>query len=668
MAGFRALLDDLRSGELAFDFFKTRQASPFAQGLIWNETNALMYTYDERPDLLGSPSAQHRSLSDQAIAEALGDARARPSLKQELVDDFCSRLRRERFGWAPEDSLTLCEWVKERIAIPTNGRDDEWERLMEHIPPELAKAWLKDKSLGGKLIFIKRKAAGIEAVVHRERAKQWEKAGAAELAQKCLAQWLRYEGPLPLSKIMNVFGLTQSEAEEAVQALLDQGDLVRDIAVHGETGLVCDRENLELLLRLSRRKQRPELKERPARFIVPFLARRQGLLASGKGVPCEQLAGIAAPAKLWETEFFPCRCPSFSGEMLDREIREGRLLWYGSGKEKAAFCHPEDLDLVLPISPPPRFRDMLSANFFDTARSFWEIKDALAANSVEINTVAETLWEEVWRGSLSSDSWEPMRLALENGFASIELAAEITGRRRGSSRLPRVLRDRWRAGPPVRGSWFSLAGDRDEEGTSLLEEEELNRERVRLLLARWGILSRPLLEREAPYLSWARLLPAMRRMELAGELVAGRFFDGINSLQFASPRIALELEEAEAECGIYWMNAADPASPAGLDAQGIMRHEAQVRRLPGSRLCFRGAELLAVSARNGKDLEIFIPSDDPGIADALAFLKTPRTIKVQPENKIIIEKINGKAAGVSEYAAILAALGFVKDRGKMVLW
>jgi ATP-dependent Lhr-like helicase len=208
------------------------------------------------------------------------------------------------------------------------------------------------------------------------------------------------------------------------------------------------------------------------------------------------------------------------------------------------------------------------------------------------------------------------------------------------------------------------------DSVSPLEEEELNKERVRLLVRRYGVLSRPLLEREVPVLSWSRLLPAMRRMELAGELMAGRFFGGINSLQFASPRIAEELEEAEAEQGIYWMNAADPASPAGLSAiQGLdAANGAKVRRVPSSRLCFRGAELLAISIRGGRELEIFIPPDDSDLAEALSFVRYPRTRAVQPENKIAIETINGKTAGGSAYAPFLSELGFVKDRGRLILY
>jgi ATP-dependent Lhr-like helicase len=314
----------------------------------------------------------------------------------------------------------------------------------------------------------------------------------------------------------------------------------------------------------------------------------------------------------------------------------------------------------------------------------------MAKQTGTITSTIEELWKNVWQSKLSSDSWEPVRKAIESGFGAAEYSelqadgrntgegtGAISGRGRRAFRVPRAIRERWKSGTPVRGLWFSLASDSPPEENQfnkmgLLEEEELNRERVRLLLDRWGILTRPLLEREAPTLSWARLLPTIRRMELAGELVTGRFFGGVASLQFASPRIAAELEEAEAERGIYWMNAADPASPAGLAVEGIIRSTGRdapaIRRIASSRLCFRGAELLAVSNRSCQELEIFIPADDSDIVEALEFVKVSRTRKTHKENKITIEKINGASAASSAYSEVLAAHGFVKDRGRMVLW
>jgi ATP-dependent Lhr-like helicase len=243
-------------------------------------------------------------------------------------------------------------------------------------------------------------------------------------------------------------------------------------------------------------------------------------------------------------------------------------------------------------------------------------------------------------------------------------------------RIPRSLRERWRDGAPVSGRWFSIVLDEAPVENNAqwwddpLYEEGRNRDRVRLLLARWGILCRPLLEKASkdgpsPF-AWSALLPTMRRMELAGELVAGRFFAGINSLQFASPAIARELENAEAADGIYWMNAADTASPAGLGIEGLDPRIPD--RLPSSRLYFRGSPLIAVSNRNGKEQHVFIAPDDPGIPVLIDLIKIPRARKVLPDNKIIVDTINNETAGQSEYARVFQDSGFVSDRGRLCFW
>jgi ATP-dependent Lhr-like helicase len=310
------------------------------------------------------------------------------------------------------------------------------------------------------------------------------------------------------------------------------------------------------------------------------------------------------------------------------------------------------------------------------------------------------IWAEVWRGKLTADTWEPVRhsgggsitddTAAENDRHSITTADSAYSPFGGASsyrRIPKALRDRWKHGAPLAGRWYSLERETLPEDTAEdpWYQDELDRERVRLLLRRWGILCRPLLERETPSgalpgkTSWARLLPTMRRMELAGELIAGRFFSGINSLQFASPAILRELEEAERFAGagpaaesqetsppLFWMNAADPASPAGLDIEGLdMRLPA---RSPRNRLYYAGAELAAVSTRNGKELHLFIPPEDPRAEELTELIKIPRLRNVNPEKKLVLETINGTSAAHSPYGPVFITHGFISDRGKLFLW
>ena len=675
MEGFTALVAAIGDGSTAVSFFRSAVPSPFARDIIWKETNILMYVYDERPELRGA------SLSDAVIQEALGEGAGRPALPAALTGDFSARLRREREGWTAEDPLGLCEWVKERIAVP----QDEWERLLAAAPGGLREAWRADPGLDGRIERIRREGAALDSLVHREWAPLWREAALAQLGP-----WLRYAGPLSLERICAVFGGSPAEAAAAVDALAEDGCLVRGVRVEapaegipGHGGLIwgedliCDRENLDLLLRLFRKKARPVIPERPAPLLVPFLARRQGILreggaaAGGGSPPWEGLRCFSAPAALWEAAILPSRCSEYRPGLLDEAIRAGKLLWYGQGRERIALCGVEDFSLVWPgaglesAALEPAMGEM--ARLLEKPCDFWEIKDALGLDSRKIG---ELLWEGAWRGFFSADSFEPVRRGLARGFGVPEMGLEdvspaytpfLSGSAHRARRIPGALRNRWRSGPPVEGRWFSLVSD---DGglpePDALEEEALNRERVRLLVRRWGILCRPLLEREAGPLGWARLLPAMRRMELAGELIAGRFFAGIPSLQFAPPDALADMEAADGERGIFWINAADPASPAGLDIQGLDGR--LPARVSSNRLCFRGAELLAAAVRNGKELRLFIPPEDAGLPALLESLKGPLL------RKLVIETVNDGAAASSVYAPLIKQAGFVADRGRLVFW
>jgi ATP-dependent Lhr-like helicase len=504
-------------------------------------------------------------------------------------------------------------------------------------------------------------------MVHREWKEAW-------LNEAPLEQWMRFQPPLPRSRIAEVFGLNGEELEDAPLNTGEEG-LIRDVAVAGQgTDLICDAENLELLLRLTRAGARPEIQERPASILPFFLALRQGFFpvtpAAGLG---EWAAGLCLPTNLWEAEILPARRKNYHPQSLDEELREGRLLWYGAGKGRAGFCRPEDLDLfnTAPETNSRAETPLPPADFFDRPRDYWEIKDAAGATNSGMadKVLIPAIWEQAWAGKLSADTWEPLRHVSGDHVSGDRVEVEKEGAyspfTSNYRRVPKALRDRWKQGAPLPGRWYSLESETVAEDPWF--QDELDRDHVRLLLRRWGILCRPLLERENS--AWARLLPTMRRMELAGELVAGRFFSGINSLQFASPAILRELEAAEQpgpEAPLFWMNAADPASPAGLDIEGL--DPRLPARSPRNRLYYRGAELIAVSKRNGKELAVFIPPEDPAAEKLVELIKAPRQRYVSPEKKLAIETINNTGAVASPYGPLFIRQGFISDRGKLFLW
>jgi ATP-dependent Lhr-like helicase len=220
-----------------------------------------------------------------------------------------------------------------------------------------------------------------------------------------------------------------------------------------------------------------------------------------------------------------------------------------------------------------------------------------------------------------------------------------------------------------------------------LEEEEVARDRIRQLLQRYGVLFREVLEYELPPLRWSRLFRSLRLMEFSGEVVAGRFFEGIKGLQFADPSLiekwgdenpaapgvgAESTEYGGAEStgyggaestgyggAVWWVNAADPASLCGVDVEALKR--VLPSRLPTTHVVFHGDSVVLVSRRKGLELEIREPPESPRLLEYLAFVKVLTGREWRPMNAVRVETINDVQVGSSPYKERLIEFGFVED-------
>jgi len=133
--------------------------------------------------------------------------------------------------------------------------------------------------------------------------------------------------------------------------------------------------------------------------------------------------------------------------------------------------------------------------------------------------------------------------------------------------------------------------------------------------------------------------------------MAGIFFHGIPGLQFISHRAFRRLQRKLPENEIYWINATDPASLCGIQlesARGMLP-----ARVPTTHLVYRGNRLIAVSKRNGRDLIIHVPPDDPNLQEYMVFLRHLLTRKFQSMKRVSIETINDEKAVYSPYLPAL---------------
>jgi ATP-dependent Lhr-like helicase len=192
------------------------------------------------------------------------------------------------------------------------------------------------------------------------------------------------------------------------------------------------------------------------------------------------------------------------------------------------------------------------------------------------------------------------------------------------------------------------------EEPDILARDDDDRERARIILDRYGIVFRGLLQRELPRLKWGSLFRALRMMELGGEVVAGHFIDGVIGLQFATHQTIRRLRDGLGEDRIWWINAVDPASPCALSLDLPDWH--LPRRVPGNHLVFHGRELVVVSERRGADLTIRVAPQHPDLGSYLSFMVNLLTRTEQPLKRIDLESVNGKPAGSSGYRPALGEL------------
>ena len=193
---------------------------------------------------------------------------------------------------------------------------------------------------------------------------------------------------------------------------------------------------------------------------------------------------------------------------------------------------------------------------------------------------------------------------------------------------------------------------------------EDEKDRVRALLRRYGILFRRLLDREAGGLRWSRLFRALRLMELSGEVVAGSFVDGVDAPQFALRSTLAELTDSS-PAGVYWMSAVDPASPCGMGLDSA--YPELPARIPSNHLVFREGDLVMISQRHGSELTLMVPPDDPGLREILGPLYSLAGRSWNPRTRVSVETVNGAPARESEFAEALSELGFRDEFRALVL-
>lgn len=694
MPALGRLLDELASGSISWSQVMVSRPSPFAASMAWSQIHQYMYQEDQ-------PASKTSRLGSDLIADLIFSPHQRPVIPDPVVAEFETKRHRLAKGYAPDSPRELVDWVKERMAIPLA----EWNALvsaMESGSGPMASSWVK--IFKEKLILMKPQGVRDPLVISLEQAARiyyaWygqgdsvrfmdldqrmislekipqtakilspeQETDPAELGTGFLGQWLGFYGPRPISFVHTLLGLEPDRLQDFIDTLVDARSLVIGLLKkNGNPQDICDARNFETLVRMARNRAIPVFEALSLNQLPLFLAQIQGLTRAGIGVEelfqcIEQLGCLPLPAGLWETEILPARIHPYHPSFLDTLLQEAPLMWLGLGKEKIGFCFDTDLDFFkapkIPTGKGPKDKGNLESQtsletIFHTPgvrHDFFSLKNLTGQDTQDL---VGLIWEAVWKGWLSNETFPALRKGIENHFA---LAATAEHPDRSSSRFSRRRRpgragfSHWQGTLPLAGRWYKPIQPRLQP--DLMEKEELNKERARLLLDRYGILFRELVQKELPGFQWSRIFKSLYLMELSGEILAGYFFREIPGPQFISHKGFRLLQAGLAKDAIFWMNAMDPASPCGL---GLGQTE-MPRRVPGNHLVFKGETLVLASQRKGRALTLHALPEDPDLALYFDVLSHLLNRESNPLTCIVVETINGKAAAQSPYAVCLKTL------------
>jgi ATP-dependent helicase Lhr and Lhr-like helicase len=727
LPALREIMAAVRSREITVHGVETARATPFASSLLFDYVAAFMYDGDAP---LAERRAQALTLDRDLLRELMGqeelrellDAGALADLElhlQALVEERQARnpdqvhdlLRRlgdlsideagaRTSGGRPEAALHLAELASSRRAVRVRIAGDE--------------RWIAIEDMARY-----RDGMGVSAPPGVPSAFLGP---AAQALDGLLARWARTHGPFLPGEPARRWGLPSGIVEDVLRRLVDAGSLLHgEFRPGGAEREYCDPEVLRLLRRRSLAKLRREVEPVDPAALARFLPAWQGVAPSpsvaGSSPPplrgsaalerlaevIDQLAGLPIPASVLERDVLPARVPGYQPRLLDELGAMGEVSWVGRGSlgrddGRVVLLRP-GREQLRPVGRPDGVErpsgerhERIRAHLRRRGASFYRELFTAAGGGTD-REVLDALWDLVWAGEVTNDTFAPLRA----------LRWKRPARRDGRPRPGRLTS----LGPPeAAGRWSLVDGDADEAGedeaaasalsaaraatstsatstaatsTAAASTAAARTERLHTyalaLLDRHGVVTREAVAAEGIDGGFSAVYPVLRAMEETGRIRRGYFVDGLGAAQFAVPG-ALDRLRAVRDPGepgrpetVVLLAAADPANPFGAALPWPRRGDHDRRpfqRAAGAYVVIVDGAAALYLDRGGTSIQTFPGADDPAVLDA-AIRALGDLVGDGRVRELVIGKVDGEVVSGSPRREALLAAGFVAGYRGLVL-
>ncbi len=675
-----ALLTRISSRKVRVAEVETASPSPFAASMLLGYVGAFMYD-DDAP--LAERRATALSLDTALLAQLLGRVDLRELLDPAVIADVVARLQRtapQRRARDAEDVGDMVRWLgpltSEEIAA----------RCLDDVDSDAALTVLLSS---GRVIAIRHRGVDLYAAV--EDAARLRDGLGVPLPLGVPADFLAAV-PDPIGDLVHRFARTHGPftADDAVAALGMAPAVVasaletlaaRHTVVEGEfvpldgphRSQWCHSDVLGQLRRGSLAAGRADVEPVPTQVYARFLLDWQHVApqtrlrgVAGVAEVVEQLAGHPVPASAWETLVLPARVIDYAPSMLDELLASGEVCWSGhgsiSGSDGWVALHLADA-APLTLREPD---DVELTTVHESVLAALDGGGALRASALVEATGADeasvtaAVWDLVWSGRLTNDSFSVVRAALTPARSASAPAHRTRGRAprlrtaRLSSRYLAGVDGPSRTSPLLQGRWSVLQRpDVDSTAGAAATCE--------ILLDRYGVVTKGSVTVSDVDGGFSRVYKALTVFEDGGQVRRGYYVDGLGGAQFAAgatvDRLRDELRvprEREAEAVL--LAATDPANPYGA---ALDWPESADGHRPGRKA---GAVVVLVSGaltvfieRGGKTVLTFTDNVDALAAAAVAVADAVRAGRVP---RIHVDQVDQTPVSTTAFGRELVNAGF----------
>src|SRR6202012_5665648 len=350
----------------------------------------------------------------------------------------------------------------------------------------------------------------------------------------------------------------------------------------------------------------------------------------GLAAVIDQLAGVPLPASAIESLVLAPRVRDYSPAMLDELLASGEIMWSGagsiSGSDGWVAFHPADsAPLTLSAGAEIEFTDAHRAILDTLAGGGAFFFRQLTQGEIGEHALKAALWELIWAGWVTGDTFAPVRAMLGGSGARKRSApAHRTHRPPRLSRYSVAHAQTRTAEPTVAGRWSALPAAEPDSTLRAHYQAEL-------LLNRHGVLTKGAVAAEGVPGGFAHLYKVLTAFEDAGRCQRGYFVESLGGAQFAVAstvdRLRSYLDGVDPERPEYRavvLAAADPANPYGAALAWPSRSPdgdsgARPGRKAGALVVLVDGELVWFLERGGRSLLSFADDDsDANHAAAVA--------------------------------------------------